>query len=522
MAIFSQRARTLSSPAGLPYQLGLACLLGALVGAAVLWLPPTLAVALVIAPILVVAFVKRPELGILGILIVTSTLIGERQTPRIPGLYVTDILLLALFGLAAVRWFVERDFQLVRSPLSFPLLAFFSLTLLSTLIALYQGTVLRESAVTELRYVTYYLIFFAVINLVRTESQLRLLLRGLLLLAAVVAVVTLVQYTFGQSVQLLSGRVETLRTEGAVYTEVTRITNFSGEAILLLAFITGAVKLAMTRFSPGQFFHLLVWGIFGVGVILTFNRNFWFASAVCFLLLGLLIHRQDRQRYLAGGLLVGLTLLSVAALAYSQPDSRIATLADATVERMGSMVDSETFEENQTSTLRWRDFEYQYALPQIPENLFIGLGLGANYRPTIPGIDHERFSGQGYIHNAHLWLILKGGVSAYLCFLWFSALCLWRGFKYGRLLTLPWQRATVLGFSLTYLAVLIGSIVNPMLMQWYWIPLIGLMPAANELILQGVLARSDHPRKEAVPRTKPAVAGRVNGHSRSSRGVILA
>jgi hypothetical protein len=522
MAIFSHRARSLSAPAGFPYQLGLACLLGALVGTAILWLPPRLAVGLVTAPILVLAFVKRPELGILGILIATSTLFDERQIPRIPGLYVTDILLLALFGLVAVRWFIERDFRLVHSPLSFPLLAFFGLTLLSTLIALYQGAVLRESAVTELRHVTYYLIFFAVINLVRTENQLRLLLCGLLLLAVVVATAALIQYTFGQSVQLISGRVETLRTEGAVYSEVTRITNFSGEAILLLAFISSAVKLAMTRFSAGQLFHLLLWGIFGVGVILTFNRNFWFASAINFLLLGLLIRRQDRQRYLAGALLIGLTLLSVAALAYSQPDSRIATLVDATVERMGSMVDSETFEDNQTSTLRWRDFEYQYALPQIPENLFTGLGLGADYRPTIPGIDHERFSGQGYIHNAHLWLILKGGFSAYLCFLWLSALFLWRGFKYGRRLALPWQRATVLGFTLTYLAVLIGSIVNPMLMQWYWIPLIGLMLAVNELVLQGVLARSGQPGSEAVPLIRSAVAGRVNLQSRSSRGVTLA
>jgi hypothetical protein len=35
---------------------------------------------------------------------------------------------------------------------------------------------------------------------------------------------------------------------------------------------------------------------------------------------------------------------------------------------------------------------------------------------------------------------------------------------------------------LTYLGVIVGSIVNPMFMQWYWTPIIGIMMGTNEVI----------------------------------------
>ena len=180
---------------------------------------------------------------------------------------------------------------------------------------------------------------------------------------------------------------------------------------------------------------------------------------------------------------------------------------------------AETFEANPTSTLRWRDFEYQYALPQIPSNLFIGLGLGAKYRPMIPGIDYVGLTGQGYIHNAHLWLMLKSGFTGYLCFLWLSGLFLWRGFSSWRRLMIPWQRATVLGFTLTHVAVLLGSIVNPMLMQWYWIPLIGLMLAVNELLIQGALPEEQETKQRLSRRAPvPVTDRRITAQNPSSTG----
>jgi hypothetical protein len=505
MSTLIQRARDFSSPSLQSFHLILASLIGILLGLAVLLLPWPVALGVVMAPLVVLALVKRPEIGILGILLATSTIWGENQIPTVPGLYSTDIVLFALFGLIVIRLLAEPDFKLIHSPLSLPLLAFYTVTLTSTGIALYQGTVARDAAVTELRHVTYYLIFFAVINLVRTQQQLVVLLRGITVLAVFVAIVTLIQYLLGQSAQLVTGRIEVLTTEGATRSDITRITNFSGEAILLLAFITGAVKLTVERFRGAQILRLFLWVLFGVGVILTFNRNFWIASGLVFAMLGLLINRHERQRYFAGAMALAFGVIMIMAIAYSQPDSRLAGLVEATMERVGSLADTETFEANPTSTLRWRDFEYQYALPQIPSNLFIGLGLGAKYRPMIPGIDYVGFNGQGYIHNAHLWLMLKSGFTGYLCFLWLSGLFLWRGFSSWRRLVIPWQRATVLGFAFTHVAVLLGSIVNPMLMQWYWIPLIGLMLAVNELLIQGALPEEQETKQRPARRAPVTV-----------------
>jgi hypothetical protein len=58
-----------------------------------------------------------------------------------------------------------------------------------------------------------------------------------------------------------------------------------------------------------------------------------------------------------------------------------------------------------------------------------------------------------------------------------------RGFRYWRSIANDRMRGVVLGFSLVYLAVLIGAVVNSTFMQWAWTPVLGIMLGINEVIL---------------------------------------
>jgi hypothetical protein len=67
-------------------------------------------------------------------------------------------------------------------------------------------------------------------------------------------------------------------------------------------------------------------------------------------------------------------------------------------------------------------------------------------------------------------------------------------------------------------AVLLGSIVNPMLMQWYWIPLIGLMLAVNELLIQGALPEEEETKQRPARRAPVTVTAPNPSSTGASRG----
>lgn len=78
---------------------------------------------------------------------------------------------------------------------------------------------------------------------------------------------------------------------------------------------------------------------------------------------------------------------------------------------------------------------------------------------------------------------MMAGPLAYLCLVWLSVVFLLRGFKYWRLIPDLRMRGYVLSFSLIYLGVLLGAIVSPMFMQWYWTPVIGILMGVNEGVI---------------------------------------
>ena len=363
--------------------LTIACGVGLLFGLASLWLSPAWVLVGLAASCLLVVMVMRPELGLLAIVTMTSSVIFEERLPVIPigigSLNVPDIPLLMLIGLIIVRYLAKPEFKLVHTPLDLPLLIFLGMILLSTLIAMGRGSVSTVQALRGIRPVSYYLTFFVITNLVRRKAQLSLLMDGLILLASIVAGVMIAQSLLGGSVTLFPGRVETLVTQGSAYAGVTRVLP-PGQSLVMFGFVLLVVLTAIGDAGSLFLIRLFQVGLLGLAVLLTFNRNFWVIAGLAVALLVGLSRVQDRQKLLARGLLALILGAMALGLAFTQAEPRVDRLVHASLARMATLVSGSTLQED---SLQYRLVENTYALPLIASHPIIGLGL----RDALPAMD---------------------------------------------------------------------------------------------------------------------------------------
>jgi len=491
--MLSQSIRKSFRPNGLRFQIIAGCGLGLIFGIACLKISVLLVFGMLAAALFIYATLKRPEIALLGILIATSSIVFEEQLPLVSlggkSLHIPDILLLGLLGLIAVRWLVKPEFKIVRTPLDRPLLIFYGITLLSTFFAIFRSSVDIVDAIRAIRVLSYYLTFFIVTNLVREIRQLNFLLNGLFLLATIVAAAMVVQFFLGHTAQLLPGRVESLGTRGVSYEDITRILP-PGVSILLVSFCAFLCILALGKIKSLKWLKFLQCGLLGIALLFTFLRSYWAALIIIYFLLWYIFRANDRRRLIRWGLLTIFSAAMILLVIFSDPGSRAARLAGASMDRLKTVAKSGTYQ-GEDDSLNWRKIENRYAFSTIASHPLIGLGMGARYRPLDFRIDQRdpsrrSFDFRGYIHNGHLWILLQSGLIGYLSLMWLSFVFLNRGFRFWRSIVDDQLRGVALGFTLVYLAVLIGALVNPTFMQWNWAPVIGTVMGINEVILREV------------------------------------
>jgi O-antigen ligase len=471
-------------PNNLLFQIIAGCGLGLILGLACLRFSPLLVLGMLAAFLLAYVTLKRPEIALLGILVATSSIVFEEQLPMLSvgiSLHIPDLLLLGSLGLIALRWLVESEFKIVRTPLDWPLLIFYGMTLFSTFVALIHSSVDAVEARRWIRILSYYLTFFIVTNLVRERRQLTFMLNGLFLLATIVAAAMVAQLLLGDSIRILPGRIETLNTQGTVFEDITRILP-PGWSIVLVSFVAILCILVLEKFRPLGWLKFLQCGLLGMALLVTFLRSYWAVLILVFVLLGYLFRGVERQRLMGWGLLVVSLAAMLLLVVFSNPSSRAARLVGASTNRLSSLGGAI---QGQDTSLNWRMLENGYAISTIAANPWIGLGMGFTYRPYDRRLDisGDPYDFRKHIHNGHLWILLQSGLLGYLSFTWLSLAFLMRGFRYWRSVTNPQFKGVVLGFTLVYLAVLIAAWVNSTFMQWRWTPVIGIIMGINEIIL---------------------------------------
>jgi hypothetical protein len=281
---------------------------------------------------------KRPELALVGILVLTSSILFEDQMPRISfgvSFHLSDLLLFGMLGVILVRLVVEKDFRLVRTPLDTPLWLFIGITILSTLIAVFQSSVEAELARRSIRVFSYYLTFFILTQLVREPRQLKLLLFSILTIAIVVAMAMVAQFILGDSVQILPGRVEALVTQNTSYDDITRILP-PGWSTVMISFMVIVCLFAIEKSPLRASFNLILLLVFGIALILTFLRSFWGALMVVTALLFFLLNNNERARFIVATLTLASLGAIILLIVFVDPESRAARLVLASTWRLSA------------------------------------------------------------------------------------------------------------------------------------------------------------------------------------------
>jgi O-antigen ligase len=468
-----------------PVEIFTSGILGLLLGLVSLWSSPLTALGILLGITLLVVLLKHPELGVIGFLVLTSTIFSANNIPSfhigIGTIYLTDILLMALLAMVLIHLITSKGEKTLHSPLTLPILLFIGIALFSTILGILQSYLTLNQVLGATRTIINYLTFFIVLYLCREKNQLKLIFNGIILAATLVSAIMIIQFIAGPSLRLLAGRIEVLNTEGIVNPSATRIIP-PGYPLISVALISLTVSFLLEGYRKIPIVKLLQWFLIGIGVLITYKRHIWGIVALSILIMFFFIPWQKRMKVIFLSQILILMIVIVSFLFIQiEPTSRPAILVDSFLVRVSSIFQSNTYEDN--SSLRRRDFEYQYAIPQIVAHPLLGLGLGAMYRPYVPYRDNENFDGRTFTHNGHIGLMLKTGLLGYLCYIWFALVFLYRGFKNWRSISNPLLQKIVIGFTLSFLGLLLGSFIEPMVIEWDCTALIGIMMGMSEVIL---------------------------------------
>jgi len=468
-----------------PAELFAAGILGLLLGLVSLWISPLLALAVLLGITSAIVLLKRPELGIIGFIVLTSTIFSFKNIPAfhmgIGTVYLSDLLIFAFLAITLIHLFSDRGAKIIHSPLTLPLLLFIGIALFSTILGILRSNLTVQQVLGESRTIINYSTFLIIIYLCREKYQLKLVFNGIILAATLVAIIMIIQFIAGSSLRLLAGRIEVLYTEGVSDPGATRIIP-PGYPLISVAFISLTVLFMLGDFRRTQIIKFLQWILIGISVLITYKRHIWGVVALSVVIMLFIINWQKRVKVFYGSQIFILLVVSITFLfSLSGTSSKVTILVNSVLNRAGSLFQSNTYEEK--SSLRWRDFEYQYAIPQVVTHPFLGLGLGATYRPFVPHRDNANFDGRTFIHNGHIGLMLKTGLLGYLCYLGLAVAFLYRGFKNWRLVSDPLLQKIAIGFTLSFLGLFLGSIIEPMVVEWDCTALIGVMMGMGETIL---------------------------------------
>lgn len=468
------------------FMIGNAVIVGVLLGMAITFASPGIVVLALLVLLSVVLVLKNPVWGILGFIALTSTVLDSDVNPGVSlgfgHIYLSDIILLTMFWLIGWELLTRLESKFVSTPLDVPLLVFVAVVLFSTIVAMIRGTVTLKGALGPTRDVLNLLLFFAVTNLVKTDKQVKLLQGMTLFFASLVSIVMVAQYITGAALPFLPGRVEVLSTEGTNFYDITRIIP-PGYSIVFVAFVVACSIWFFDNKYSNNISLMTTISLTGIGVLLTFKRHFWGALVVIFLIMVLVSNRKEIQRILLRGLSAFAIMLVCLFFVMNYLGAAGSDLVAGSADRMFSLFRTNTYDDP-NSSLRWRDFENQYAIRQFVSHPFIGIGLGTIYRPWVPSRDWSGYDGRAYIHSGFYWLLLRTGGIGFLAALSMMAAVVVRGFKYWRLV--PANGVYVLGFTLAIIGMLLGNWVEPLISEWYWTPITAVMMGLIELSIRAL------------------------------------
>ncbi|MDW8104397.1 MAG: O-antigen ligase family protein, partial [Armatimonadota bacterium] len=412
----------------------------------------------------------HPEWIVVVVTFAVASLISPVFWDYLPGaemgLSLPNVLVAYGLFLIAIRHMVgiSSSPRLWFSPSSWAVL---SMLLLSVGAGLVYHTVVSglsyRKEIAELQHTIMWLLYFLFIGVATDSRMLRRLQIGILAVAFVGSVPTILQALVGEQalffLKLTQRDIRLERTEGLL-----RVLP-PGENLILVTFL---ISCQMLSISSG----LKRWGwaalttVYGMAILMTLTRHSWFTALFGLGLFWLFGSTRTKVNTLLIGFIVVVLVVSAAAFVrplrlHAENDffakiSRrfISTFHDDPTQHSLSRV---------TSTGQ-RTYENKFVLSKLPESPWFGYGWSVKQPVKIyhnPYLGTTTFVPVTYIHNAFWWIVGKGGIvgAAGLLILWITGIV--RGYLLYRRCTDMYAKAWLLALWVGFLGLILASQFEP-------------------------------------------------------------
>lgn len=249
---------------------------------------------------------------------------------------------------------------------------------------------------------------FLVVHVVRTDEQLRRVLRAIPVIALVKA---------------LAGFVVVFGGLGAVSTGLGRITYYEPATnYLFVLFLLGMLAATLAGVPTSRLARLTV-PVVVACMVLSYRRSFWLAAIACLLVLLLLGSGRELRRLLpVVVVLVGLT-------GYAAFTGGLLGGSDSEVVQRAQSLSPQKVSRNDQD--RYRLSERRNVLLALEREPLTGIGVGVDW-PTRYPLPFEGQDLHQYAHFGLLWWWMKAGVLGGLAYLAVLGSVLWTGLRVWR------------------------------------------------------------------------------------------
>jgi O-antigen ligase len=493
--------RPLATAPGRYHALGIILgVLGLGVLAAALYLAPqtaTLALVLLGLGLPIVLLLWRwPEFGLLALIFLTSGFVSPDSIDvRLPiggGLDLRDLVLLGMFGLMVFRGLVHKTVPIPWWPVGALLLVFLSFAALSAGYALFFQGVEPNWALSELRDLSFYAVFFLTAWTLKEQRQLTIVVVGLCVLAGMTAGILVLQQFLGKNRLLAS----MLGTDWQI-NEVFSSSEFGAVRVIppgnMLMFFMMSIALCIMVFTRDnrrlRVFALLQFVFLSFALVLTYTRAQWIATIIVFglvLIVFISMHRRQLAWYVTLGtatLLLAVSLGGFFAADLQQRLERIPLVSGILDRTADSFESSDNLE---ISSLEWRGFEAEQAWRSLSKQPLLGVGLGNSYRDitllrgeargykgSLAKGTYTRFT--RYAHSSYVYIAVKMGLPALIFFLTFCAVFLVKSWQLFRALPDGPPKDIVLAVVAGFIGLLVWTTIHSDFMKTSSVAVVGLV-----------------------------------------------
>jgi O-antigen ligase len=464
-------------------------LLGVIIGLLTLTMQLTYVVAIIGAMAIVMCSLYKPEIVIIIIVILISSIIDIEKLPLISfglgSLHISDLLLLVLMAVAFAKNISDKNVPVRKTILNKALVGFCLLAMFSAYNSIANFGVDMNIVIRILRPVGYYMLFYVITQLIASTEQINFLVNALFIVAVLVVIAMVIQAAAGDSIQLIPGPIEEASGLDEDF-DALRIRP-PGQTLIFISLIA-AICFVVLRKGKSLFLcrYFYVAIMLGVGIMLTYTRTYLvaiFLSAMLFLYFS---RNEDRKRLVS--LMAGsMTFIILFLILSWGAGLKIDNTINAISQRVLTLFAGENL--TQSSSLNDRHSENWYAMEQIKEHPILGSGLGKVYRPELYGSEDEIAF---YVHNVYLWITLDMGVFGLAFFIWFYAGYLIRAVRNYNNPEDELQRSVAMGSMLSGISMFPMGLVIPLFMEAHSIVIVAIFMGLSETIIINTQKQTEH------------------------------